>query len=173
MDRYFINADQEAFKAQYGHYPSDKELQEYNALGSNDLGLLPESLSGDANDLYAEITRQQWDDFAENDIPYIKDYAAEITSDQLIDDAVSTASSTAAAGFKLSSDSLARKQQSLGLSLTSAQIQNQSADLNRAKAATTVSAMNDARLSATDRKNALMSGSYTGLSDLTSSSSEA
>lgn len=154
------------FRQQYGHNPSATELAEYNALGDNPLRLLPESLSGDANDLYAEITRAQWNDFVENDIPYLKDYAAEITSGQTITDAVNDAASANTAGYAAARGSLGRQQAGLGLSLSSAESKNQSADLQRAEGLSAVDAVNSARTAAKDRQSALLSGSYTGLSDV-------
>jgi hypothetical protein len=156
------------FRQQYGHNPSVAELAEYRALGDNPLGLLPESLSGDANDLYAEITRAQWNDFQENDIPYLKAYADEITSGQTITDAVTDASKANTAGYASARESLGRQQSGLGLALSSRESANQKADLQRSEGLSAVDAVNSARTAAKDRQSALLSGSYTGLSDINS-----
>lgn len=118
-----------------------------------------------ADDLYAAITRAQWDSFAENDVPYIMNYAEQLTSGENVTNAVSDAQSTMASGFASARAGQSAQLEGMGAGLSDAQAANQKADMDRTETLSTVAAMNDAKTAAEDRDLSLLSGSYTGLAD--------
>ena len=117
---------------------------------------------GSADALYADVTRADWDNFAENDVPYIMQFANDITSGQTVTDAVDQAADNIDRGFGLAEASMQRRDEGLGLALTDAQKANRESDLKRSAALAKVDAMNNAKTAGKDREMAQLSGSYAG-----------
>ncbi|MBM96027.1 MAG: hypothetical protein CMI09_09310 [Oceanospirillaceae bacterium] len=117
---------------------------------------------GSADSLNAAVLRADWDKFAADDVPYIMQFAEDITSGQTVTNAVDQAADNIDRGFGLAEASMQRRDEGLGLALTDAQKANRESDLKRSAALAKVDAMNNAKTAGKDREMAQLSGSYTG-----------
>lgn len=113
---------------------------------------------GDSDGAYAAIQRHQWNNFEENDKPYILNYANEITGDKYIDRAVDQAADGMSNGFAIEANNQERRNESLGLSMSNRVQANNESDTKRANAAALVDAQNSAQTAAVDRQSALIAG---------------
>ena len=118
------------------------------------------SSSSDADDTYANLIREQWEDFEKKDMNYIRDYANRIVSGQDITDSLNQATEGVNRGFDLSRNTQLRQQAGLGLGLSQAQTQDQIADRKRNQTASLVDAQNSAYTAAKDRQDALLAGAH-------------
>ncbi|MFL0806738.1 MAG: hypothetical protein K6L60_05575 [Oceanobacter sp.] len=115
-----------------------------------------------ADGLNAAVLRTDWENFSENDVPYIMQFAEDITSGRTVTNAVDQAADNIDRGFGLAEASMQRRDEGFGLALTDAQKANRESDLKRSAALAKVDAMNNARTAGKDREMAQLSGSYTG-----------
>lgn len=126
-----------------------------------DLNLIGDSLAGkSADDINAEIKRRNWEQFEKNDMPYIFDYANEITSGKHFDRAIDQARTSVNRGFSLAEAGQQRRDTGFGVSLSDAAKADRAGDMQRNKTAALIDAENNARLAAKDRENALLAGSH-------------
>lgn len=117
------------------------------------------AISGNsAEEVNADLIRADWNNFKENDMPYILDYANDITSDKYVDNAVNQARTDVTKGYSLADAALQSRQKGLGVQLSSAQRNDQGKDMRRARGASLVDAENSARTAAEDRQNAAIAG---------------
>lgn len=137
--------------------------QQNSAISSGSSNTIDPADYSSADALSAAVTRNDWDTFEQNDMPYIMQYAQDIVSGQSIADAVDDAQSTSNTGYALAKQAQERSNRGLGLSLSSAQQANQTQDMERSQVASRIAAMNEANVAATDRRTALLSGAETGL----------
>lgn len=116
--------------------------------------------SGKADDIYANLIREQWEDFEKKDMNYIRDYANRIVSGQDITDSLNQATEGVNRGFDLSQNTQLRQQAGLGLGLSETQRLDQAADQKRNRTASLVDAQNAAYTAAKDRQDALLAGAH-------------
>ena len=116
--------------------------------------------SGKADDIYANLIREQWEGFETKDMPYIRDYAKRIVSGQDITDSLRQATEGVNRGFDLSQNTQLRQQAGLGLGLSEVQKTDQAADQKRNRTASLVDAQNAAYTAAKDRQDALLAGAH-------------
>lgn len=112
-----------------------------------------------AEDALAQLIRADWDNFKEEDLPYIMDYAKDITNDTYVDRAVGQAKRNANLGANSVYAGQKARANGMGVSLSSAQTNDRRKDFKRAKAVSLAGAASDARDSAIDRRNKLIAGS--------------
>ena len=125
-------------------------------LGGNSGG----SEKTEADDIYANLIRDQWEGFEKKDMNYIRDYANRIVSGKDITDSLSQATEGVNRGFDLSQNTQLRQQAGLGLGLNDAQRLDQAADQKRNRTASLVDAQNAAYTAAKDRQDALLAGAH-------------
>ena len=109
-----------------------------------------------AEDALAQLIRADWDNFKEEDLPYIMDYAKDITNDTYVDRAVGQAKRNANLGANSAYAGQKKRASGMGVDLSSAQINDRHKDFKRAKAVSLAGAASDARDSAIDRRNKLI-----------------
>lgn len=127
----------------------------------DDSALIGDSMDGKSTDkINAEIKRRQWDQFEKNDMPYIMNYATEITSGKHYQRAIDQARDGVERGFGLAESAQKMRDNDLGVSLSEASKADRSSDMARNKTAALIDAENNARLAAKDRENALIAGSH-------------
>lgn len=112
-----------------------------------------------AEDALAQLIRADWENFKEDDLPYIMDYAKDITDDTYVDRAVGQAKRNANLGANSVYAGQKARANGMGVSLSSAQKNDRYKDFKRAKAVSLAGAASDARDSAIDRRNKLIAGS--------------
>lgn len=140
---------------------ADMRIQERRDALEASGKLLSGNMQGKSfDDVNAEITRSQWNEFDKNDKPYILNYADEITSGKYTDRAVSQARDGVNQGFALTDATQQMRDSGMGVGLSAAQTADRTSDMARSKTASLIDAENNARLAATDRDNALLAGSH-------------
>ena len=137
----------------------DRIQDRYDQLQEDGV-LIGNSMSDKSYDeVNAAITRKQWDDFEQDDMPYILEYADSITSGKYTDRAIQQARDGINKGFESANKTQQMRDSGMGVNLTEAQRADREKDMGRKKTAALVDAENAARLAATDRENAALSGS--------------
>lgn len=123
--------------------------------------LIGDSMAGRSyTDVSADITRMNWDQFEQNDMPYILNYSQDIVSGRHRQRGIDQAKEGVNRGFALSEASQQRRNDGLGLGLSDAQVNDNKSDSQRDKTAALVDASNKASLAGLDRENALLAGSH-------------
>ncbi|WP_204352842.1 hypothetical protein [Salinicola peritrichatus] len=118
-----------------------------------------------ASTLLGQLSRAQWEDWKTRYSPYIQTLADAAQNPTAAADAAAMASNSMTTAFDNSQQGLAMQRQGMGVQQTAAQ---QAADTRRQalnKAASSVSAGNQARISAVDRQQAILGGGL-GLSNI-------
>lgn len=110
------------------------------------------------DELNAEIQRKSWDQFAENDIPYILDYSYDLVSGKHRERAIEQAKDGVNKGFGLSQATSKRRTSDLGLDLSSHQKNDRQSDFQRNKTKSLIDAQNKASRAGIDRENSLLAG---------------
>ena len=118
--------------------------------------------SNSADGAFAELTRADWDNFVEDDKPYIMDYANEITDDSYVTKAVNQAKTGVEQGYSLAAANNQNRISGMGIAQSDAQKANAERQLAIAKGASLADAQNSARDSALDRQMNLISGTNFG-----------
>jgi hypothetical protein len=150
-----------AFMGLKNNSDSKRRIDTRHQSLSDQGSLIGNSMDGKSyDDINAEIQRRDWDEFEENDKPYILNYADEITSGKYLERSISQATENVNDGFKQAKSSQDMRNKGLGLELSQAQIKDRSSDFSRGKTASLIDAENNARLAGTDRENALLAGSH-------------
>lgn len=123
--------------------------------------LIGDSMNGKSfDDVDAEIQRSNWDQFEENDMPYILDYSHELVSGKHRERAIEQAEEGINKGFGLSQATNQRRTSDLGLDLSADQTSDRTADFQRNKTKSMVDAKNKANRAGIDRENALLAGTH-------------
>ncbi len=112
----------------------------------------------DADGLLADIHRREWEQFEENDMPYIFDFADQIVGGEFNERAVNQAEAGINNAFNRSEATNMRRTQGLGLELSQRQMKDRNRDQHNARQASLVDAMNSADVAATDRQTAIIAG---------------
>lgn len=111
-----------------------------------------------ADQAYADITRANWDDFEQNDLPYLMETAQMFTDDSYIDKAVNQAKEGINQGFSLADANNSNRLAGMGVEQSADQQRISDRRMAIAKNASLADAMNSARDSAKDRQLSLISG---------------
>jgi len=128
-------------------YITDEQINA--ALADNDHGVAK---------LTALLRGKEWDDWKERYLPRLMDYSEKMVSNETIEDAENQARESTELGFKHAKDSLALNNERLGMNLSSNQRAHQNKSMGMSETLSKVGAVNDARVGAHDRQNALISG---------------
>lgn len=123
-------------------------------------GVLISNTGRKFDDINAEIRRRDWNQFEQNDMPYMLNYADAITSGVHQQRAVDQAVNGVNKGFELAAQNQQMRDAGLGVGLSDAMKADRASDIQRNKTASLVDAENNARLAGKDRENALLAGSH-------------
>lgn len=130
-------------------YITDKQVE--NALKDKENGV---------SELMGILSRAEWNDFTSRYLPRIKEQADRITSGENITDAVNEARSSTGLAFDTAEKNMKLNNERLGLNLSARQKQQQQSSMGLSEVAAQVNNVNDARVSAIDRDNALLSSGF-------------
>ncbi|EIY2512134.1 hypothetical protein ACUHOO_000775 [Pseudomonas aeruginosa] len=119
-----------------------------------------------ASTVLGQLSRAQWDDWKARFQPYVDKLANLATSETYAGEQAAQAASSVNASYDNTARGLRMQQQGMGLSLTPAQQAAQDRKLQIGRAAASVDASNNARISARDLQEQIMAGGL-GLSGLT------
>ncbi len=142
-----INAASSAQLALDGGVITDKMVDA--ALKDNEHG---------AENLGGILNRYQMDDWVDRYLPMIREEADNILTGANIEKAVGMADSSVTQSFKNSREAMGQRMTGMGIDQTQAQIDQQNKSSGLSEVGQLVDKRNDARVSATDRDNAIMAG---------------
>lgn len=124
-------------------------------------GVLIDGANGRSfEDINADIRRRDWNQFEQNDMPYILNYGDAITSGVHQQRAVDQAVGGVNKGFEIAAHNQQMRDTGLGVGLSDTMKADRANDIQRNKTASLVDAENNARLAGKDRENALLAGSH-------------
>lgn len=118
-----------------------------------------------ASKLLGQLNRAQWEDWKARFAPQITALAAEATDPNAAMNAANQAKDAVGLAFDTAQTVSDQNRESYGLSLTPAQQQARDRAANVNRSAATISAGNEARISALDRQQAILAGGM-GLSNI-------
>lgn len=136
---------------------TDKAIADGSLSKSEVDSFLSDSKNG-ASSLMAAISRLEWKDFQERYAPVMRDFSQQVMSGDTVTDAVNDARNSTIQGFANAQKNQQTADSRLGLSLNSGVLETRERSNNLAAAAAQATAVNDARVSAKDRENIILSG---------------
>lgn len=118
------------------------------------------AFSGDqgASTVLGQLSRSQWDDWKARFQPYVGKLASIATSDTYAGEQAATAAESVNKSFDSANKGLQMQQQGMGLTLSPAQQAAQDRKMQIGRASASVDASNNARISARDLQEQIMSG---------------
>jgi len=126
-----------------------------------------QAFAGDqgASELFGQLSRAQWQDWKNRFAPYVTRLSEEATDPNAAADAAAQAKSSMGLAFDSAQTVADQQREAYGLSLNPDQIQAQERAQKVNRSAATVSAGNEARISALDRQQSILAGGM-GLSNI-------
>ncbi|MCC4269217.1 hypothetical protein LL254_00655 [Marinobacter nauticus] len=118
-----------------------------------------------ASTLLGQLSRAQWEDWKARYLPRVEQLAAEATDPNAALNAATQAKDAVGLAFDSAETVNNQNRQRYGVALTPAQLEAQDRAMKIGRSAATVSAGNEARISALDRQQAILAGGM-GLSNI-------